>query len=116
MDSLDRTDNQFIGRSVLAAHPDRHISVRFSCRVCLGDLGYGAPVIPGGRFDSLCCYRLAMGEHRRACTDLLGSRVYRNRLCYQSSSAGVFDAGDWGAFLARGSLIHVELVIGEGRS
>ena len=116
MDALDSPDNQFIGRSILAAHPDRHPIMRFSCRVCVGDLGYGAPIIPGGRFDSQRCYRLAMGEHWRTCTDLLGSCVYRYRICYQSSSPGVFDVGNWGAFLDRGSLVDGKLVVREGYS
>ena len=64
--------------------------------MCLGDLGYRAPVISGGCFDSQRYYRLAMGEHWRTCADLLGSRVYHYRLCYQSPSSGFFDAGNWG--------------------
>jgi hypothetical protein len=85
--------------------------MRFSCGVCLSDLGYSAPVIPSGRFDNQRCYRLAMGEHWRTCADLLGARVYRNRLCYQSSSSGFFDAGNWGTLFDRGSLVPGKLVV-----
>ena len=116
MDALDSPDNQFIGRSILDAHPDRHPIMRFICRVCLGDLGYGAPIIPGGRFDSQRCYRLAMGEYWRTCADLLGSRVHRNRLCYQSSSSGVFDAGIWGALFDRWSIVPGKSMVTEGCS
>jgi len=87
------------------------LCTRCGCGVYLCDLGYGAPVIPGGCFDSQHDYRLAMGEHWRTCADLMGSRVYRYRLCYQSPSSGFFDAGNWDPLFDRRSLVPGKLVV-----
>ena len=111
MDALDRSCNKHFDNGFLVAHSDRHPSMRFSGRVCLGDLGYGIPTIPGDRFDHQRCHRLAMGERWWTCAYIMGPYVYHYRLSYQSSSPGVFDVGNWGALFDRWSFVDGNMVV-----